>query len=131
MFLDVFAYDKIPLMLAKALDYTSKANDVITSNIANSETPGYKRKEVSFQSVLNSYIDDLDMVDSKADVSINGDYEPDIYEVTTGKTKRDGNNVDMDSEMVKMAENQLKFYSAIQLFSKKHDMLIYAIREGR
>ena len=61
MFIDILSYDRIPLILEKVLDCTSKVQDVVASNIANIETPGYKRKEVSFQSLLNSYIDQIEM----------------------------------------------------------------------
>ena len=42
-----------------------------------------------------------------------------------------GNNVDIDTEMVKLAENQLRNHTAIRLLTKKHNMISYAITEGR
>lgn len=131
MLVDIFSNDKIPLILGKVLDCTSKVHDAIASNIANAETPGYKAKSVSFQSMLNSYIDQIEMTNPS---ELNPDYydfEPDIIEITTNKMRRDGNNVDIDSEMVKLSENQIKNYIAIQLLSKRQKMLTFSIMEGR
>jgi len=130
MFIDISSYDKIPQMLGKVLDCTSKVHEVIASNIANAETPGFKAKEVSFQSLLSSYVDNIDM----ARPSNNKDYldfEPEVVEIKNGKIKRDGNTVDLDAEMVKLAQNQMRNFEAIQLLRKKGSMLSYAITEGR
>ena len=131
MFIDILSYDKIPLMLEKVLDCTSRVHDVIASNIANAETPGYKSKEVSFQSLLNSYIDKIDMTGPKEIRNGIYDFEPDVIDAKSGKMKRDGNNVDVDAEMVKLTENQLKNYVSIQLLSKKIKLLSFTIMEGR
>jgi len=131
MFVDILSYDRIPLILEKVLDCTSRVHDVIASNIANAETPGYKRREVSFQSLLNSYIERLERANSSDEGIETLDFEPEIFEVRDGKMKRDGNNVDIDAEMVKLAENQLRNYMAIQLLRKRQSMINFSITEGR
>ena len=131
MFIDIMSYDRIPLILEKVLDCTSKVQDVVASNIANAETPGYNRKEVSFQSLLNSYIDQIEMADPREAGTNIFDFEPDIVEVKGGNIKRDGNNVDIDAEMMKLTENQIRNNVAVQLLRTRQGILSYAITEGR
>jgi flagellar basal-body rod protein FlgB len=131
MFIDIFSNDKIPLMLGKVIDCTTRVHDVISSNIANVETPGYKAKNVSFQSLLNSYVDQIDITEPSEIKQDQLDFEPDIFEISGGNVRRDGNNVDIDSEMVKLSENQIKNYEAIQLLRKRQEMLSFSIMEGR
>jgi len=131
MFIDIFSQDKIPQILGKVLDCTTKVQDVISSNIANIDTPGYKAKEVSFQSLLNSYIDQIDMTEPSDMGSKLLDFEPEVLEISGGNLRMDGNNVDIDMEMVKLSENQIRNYMAIQLLSKRQNMLSFSIMEGR
>jgi flagellar basal-body rod protein FlgB len=131
MFIDLLSYDRIPKILGKYLDCTAKVQDVVSSNVANAETPGYKSEEVSFQSLLNSYIDQCEMAEPGNEDIETFDFDPEISEVQGGKMRRDGNNVDIDSEMVKMAKNQISNSTAVQLLKKKLNMLSFAITEGR
>ncbi|MBU1627843.1 flagellar basal body rod protein FlgB [bacterium] len=131
MFIDILSYDRIPKILGKVLDCTSKVQDVISSNVANAETPGYKSKEVSFQSLLNSYIDQIDIAEPGNQDIESYDFDPEISELQGGKMRRDGNNVDMDYEMVALAQNQIRNNMAVQLLRKKLNMLSFSIMEGR
>jgi len=97
-------------LMGLALDASWKRNQVINENIANVDTPGYKRKEVSFEKYLEKA---MKTTDSK-DVSELTRVQSRIYtENHRLSYRKDGNNVDIDTEMVYLAENQVKYNTLI------------------
>lgn len=116
-------YDYINV-LDKAADASWIRNEAIANNIANADTPGYKRQDVAFESELRKAIhtakysgtrdtvDSMDKVVGKIDLK-RLDARP--YTDYSGYSYRlDGNNVDPDTEGVYLAENQLKYQGLIQ-----------------
>ena len=97
-------------VMNKALDATMLRYSVISDNISNEDTPGYKRKDVSFESVLAKEIDKSGVANLNID-SIN----PKIYVDRQSYAYRmDGNNVDIDVEMAESAKTKLKYDALIQ-----------------
>ncbi len=97
-------------LIGLALDATWKRNKVITENIANVDTPGYKRQEVSFESYLEKALKTND----PSDIMKLNRVEPRVYTENSGLSyRKDGNNVDVDTEMVYLAENQLRYNTLI------------------
>jgi flagellar basal-body rod protein FlgB len=86
-------------------------NQILSQNIANVDTPGYKRKDVTFAEELERMMrqDDFDKKDVEA-VKVK------VFEDNNKLSYRmDGNNVDIDVEMVRLAQNQLKYNTFTQL----------------
>lgn len=131
--------DKTIQALASALNFRQLRQEVITSNIANAETPGYKAKRVSFEEALARALDvdgNLSMQTSDSrhfDVGNGGfdNLEPEIYNDPNGVVSEDGNTVDRDAEMALMAENKIMYDAAVQLLNKKIGLLKYAISSDR
>lgn len=97
-------------ILKKSLDATWKRNDVLTNNIANVDTPNYKRKDVVFESLLS---DALKKEGGTSSLVFNK-LEPQVVTDTSSLSYRlDGNNVDIDAEMSKFAENQLRYNALV------------------
>lgn len=97
--------------LAKALDASWLRNQLISNNIANVDTPGYKRKDIDFEGYLQTALRANGKLD---DVNNIGDISPYVYEDKANLSYRmDDNNVDVDTEMVKLAENQLRYNTLI------------------
>lgn len=109
---DAFSYVNL---LDNTADVSWQRQTLITNNIANDDTPGYKRQDIEFESVLrsalvNTHERTLDRaVGALSDDDLEGieytDYENYSYRL-------DGNNVDMDTENVELASEQLR-YSAL------------------
>lgn len=105
------AFDYINV-LDKAADASWLRNEAISNNIANVDTPGYKRQDVAFEAELakalgsNRYTSMDEKVASVKTSRLNGrpytDYANYSYRL-------DGNNVDIENENVYLAENQLKY----------------------
>jgi flagellar basal-body rod protein FlgB len=127
--------DKTMQALAASLKYRQLRQELIASNIANAETPGYKAKKIDFEEALARALDTDDQMNMKVQDGKhynvgNGGFKnlsPEIYEDPNGIVSLDGNNVDRDQEMAEMAENKLMFDASVQLLNKKLGLLKYAI----
>lgn len=108
-------YNYINIM-DKAADASWLRNEVINNNIANNDTPGYKRKDVQFDEILATQLkatryQNLD--DSVNTVRLNT-LNAKIYTDSTNYSYRiDGNNVDIDTENVELASNEIKYNALI------------------
>ena len=140
--IDSILSSEIYQVLEKALNASSMQHQVISNNIANVDTPGYKRSEVVFQSKLDSILNQQNKtylplslthpnhIPIVPNLKIS-DIDPEIVTRTETSLRSDKNNVDIDFEMAKMAENTA-YYSAIsQLTSLKLGMLQNVISDGR
>ena len=105
------SFDYINL-LTKAADASWKRETVISNNIANVNTPGYKRKDLNSQGVLTEELGRCkhESLDSKvSDVDLSR-LDPQIYVDSANYSYRmDGNNVDIDTENVELASEQIRY----------------------
>jgi len=114
-------------MLAKMLDVSAIKHKVIANNIANINTPGYKRMEVSFSDQLEKVIKDTST--NKFDT-----LQPKIVIAEKGKdetVRNDGNNVDIDKEISSLMKNTLSYNIYSQLLAKKMELVKSAIENSR
>lgn len=101
-------------ILAKGLQAAWMRNDALANNIANVDTPGYKRSDVAFEELLQSALD--------GDISeINpSQLQPYTYTDKAELSYRlDGNNVDIDTEMAELAKNQIRYNTMITSINSK------------
>lgn len=99
-------------LLGKLLDVAALRQQVIAHNVANVNTPGFRRLEVSFEQALASAID-------HSDPSAAAKIEPRITEATGGTSRQDGNNVDIDAEVGRLNKNALLYNAYAQIISSK------------
>jgi len=102
--------------LEKYMDLLSTRQKLIVYNIANADTPGYKTRDVNFQSQFQDLL--------------NGG-RASAVEVGGLKTTNDGNNVSLDREARLLSENALRFNIATQLMKSQFATLKNAIDEGK
>lgn len=115
------AFDYVNV-LDRAADASWQRNEAISNNIANVDTPGYKRQDVAFESVLqkalgNNRYESMDEKVSNINLSrLKGrayvDYANYSYRL-------DGNNVDIENENVMLAENQLKYQGLLNSINQE------------
>lgn len=127
----------IPL-LERALDCTWLRQQVIASNIANVDTPYYKRQEVSFEEKLKEILKTAPTLPlSKTDPRHLGgkpgleEVKPAITRSRQASWRNDGNNVDIEAEMAQQAANLLNYNLLTRLVTEHFGMLRIAITEGR
>jgi flagellar basal-body rod protein FlgB len=110
--------------------------NVISSNVANADTPGYKSKAVDFEQTFREILgttDNISVGSSEAGHIAPQESDPvfpEIYDDPNGVESLDGNTVDRAAEMAKMAENQIMYDGSVEMLKKKLGMLKYAISEG-
>ncbi len=105
-------------LLEKALNIRSLYQRVISTNLANVDTPGYRDKDIDFKKELEG--------------QMTGSRE---IEVTTSRGDSVdpllGNSVSIEDQMVKLNENSLYYSALVQMVSKKFSLMRYVINEGR
>ncbi|HBB58671.1 MAG: flagellar basal body rod protein FlgB [Lachnospiraceae bacterium] len=118
---DTFNYVDV---LTRAADASALRNKTIANNIANIDTPHYKRQDVSFaanlqQALKNSRYKTLDQkIDSLNTKRLKGVVFTDLEAYSY---RLDGNNVDVDTENVYMAENQLMYQGLTKSLSSEFE----------
>ena len=121
--------DKSTLILQKMLDVSAFRQKLLSSNIANADTPGYKARDISFQNELDKAIEGATGNGQGAARTGGSGYE--VYEPVTTMSNRDGNTVNLDIEMAKVAENTLIYNAATQMLTMKTRMIKDIIKGGR
>ncbi|MGN0151398.1 MAG: flagellar basal body rod protein FlgB [Wujia sp.] len=116
---DIYNYINI---LDKAADASNLRNELISNNIANVDTPGYKRKDINFESILQAELSGEKSL-YQAVKSANEELstlDPQVYTDNASLSYRlDGNNVDIASEEAYLAENQIKYQALIDLMNQE------------
>lgn len=128
-------------VLEKALGASSLRQKVISDNIANVNTPHFKKSEVVFEDVLQKALDGsnkgkLSLVrTNKKHLPIPttgmGSLDPEINKITTTSMRNDDNNVDIDIEMADMAKNNIYYNAAAQQLGKYFTGLKSVINGGK
>lgn len=123
-------YDYIDV-LGKAANASWIRNEVLNNNIANDDTPGYKRKDVQFDDILARELRSVQFKDlDKAVANIDtGRLNGRIYTDAISYSYRiDGNNVDMDTENVELASNQIKYNTLVDCITQEFARLKSVIK---
>ena len=115
------AFDYINV-LDRAADAAWQRNEAISNNIANVDTPGYKRQDVAFESVLQKALGNnryQTMDDKVANVNLSRLRGRAYVDYANYSYRLDGNNVDIENENVMLAENQLKYQGLISSINQE------------
>jgi flagellar basal-body rod protein FlgB len=102
--------------LEQYMSLLSVRQRTVASNVANADTPGYKTKDIDFQSELSSAI---------------AGGPPHLVEVQGLEMKHDGNNVSLDREARLLSENALRFNLSSNLLRGQLHQIRMAIEEGK
>lgn len=114
-------YDYINV-LDKAADASWIRNEAISNNIANADTPGYKRQDVAFESELEKALSSVrySTMDDKVANLTTDRLEPRTYtDYASYSYRLDGNNVDIETENVVLAKNQIKYEGLLQSITQE------------
>lgn len=127
-------------LLGKTLDLRARRHALISGNLANVETPGYTPSDLSFESELKGALakgkSASSGITNPRHIPLKGgggnlaleQVQGTVVEARDGNSGPDGNGVEMEGEMSKMAENQIMYNASIQLLSRKFDMMKTAIK---
>lgn len=125
------------MALKKSLDATSTRQKAHAQNIANVETPGYKRLAVGFEDQLKEVLADQSLgglartdprhMTSSGATSLEN-LQPTVAEEEPDGTGPGINGVNIDQEMAEMAETQIRYLTSAELLKRRYTNLKMAIR---
>jgi len=110
--------DPVSSQLEHYMNLLSTRQKLVTSNIANLDTPGYKTQDIDFNFEFMSKMDEAQPS------------PPTVFDAGEGIVKNDGNDVSLDREMRLLSENAIRFSVASNLLKAKMTMVRSAITEG-
>jgi flagellar basal-body rod protein FlgB len=118
----IINYNKIVDKLGAEMDTKVLQSKLIASNIANVDTPGYVSKYLKFDHVLKQNADELNIAMKVTNPKhmtdgVSGILNNEIVE-NPNPGRPDGNNVNIDEEMLKLSENNIQYNVAVQLLAK-------------
>lgn len=129
-------FDPVIGALNTSLNLRLIENNVVSSNIANADTPGYKAKAVDFEGAFREALGvgtGVQPVETSSGHSVarqTDPVKPEVYDDPNGVESLDGNTVDRAEQMSKLAQNQLMYDASAEMLKRKLGMLKYAITEG-
>ena len=107
-------------LLSKLVDITAMRHRVLAQNVANVNTPGYQNLSVSFDETLAAKLDRRGSKEVRAMQGV-------IYSDDSSPERLDGNNVNIDREMLRLNKNVLLNNTFLQVISTKAAMMRRAI----
>ena len=128
---DSILFDKAVNVMHKALNISSERNRIITSNIANVDTIGFKPKDLDFKQSLRQALEtpsENTMARTHAKHFENGAgaalSDVPVYRESSVAA------VDIDREMMNLAENNLQYRTNSEMLMRKLNLIKYSITEG-
>lgn len=131
-------------LVQRSLDAAALSHTVISNNLANVDTPGFKRSDVQFSDKLKRAMEsrrsapqhiaaartDSRHVEFNAGEDIN-EVQAELVTDVTSSLRNDGNNVDIDREVALLAQNTVWYQTLAQITQMQFSSLRTAISEGR
>jgi flagellar basal-body rod protein FlgB len=111
----------VPMLqqLSSYLELTNQRQQLIVSNMANVDTPGYHTKDIDFQGAMQQVVD-------RGTVKM----DPTSLDVEGLPERPDGNNVNIDRESLLLSQTQLQYQIGVQLVKEEFHKLLTVIKEG-
>ncbi|MBT6048309.1 MAG: flagellar basal body rod protein FlgB [Candidatus Scalindua sp.] len=112
--------DNNVVLLSKLLDLTQTKNKVLANNIANANTPGFKKFDVTFHNELQKAVESKNIGKIKQ-------LQEKIAVSSEKSSKKDGNNVDLDKELVSFYRTSDRHNIYLEILAKKFKGMLAAI----
>lgn len=135
-------FDATHRLLEVSLRARAARHEVLSANIANADTPGYRPRDLEFNALMRAAVESAGA--SSVETTPRGDspvsagldlqsaiYQPEYPDSRHGEDRLDGNAVSLDRQMALMTENSLGYETSLTLLSRGLAALRYAIGEGR
>ena len=123
----------------RMLDYRSQRHNVVSSNLSNAETPGYKAKDIQFEGILREAIStektiplvktNIRHIDGGGQIEILN-AEPEVITVKTPVVSFDGNTVSVEREMARLSENSMLYQTETEILARLYSSLKFAVNDG-
>ena len=135
-------FDSTHRLLELSLRGRAARHEVLSANIANVDTPGYRPRDLEFNAAMRAAAESgapgtgeiPQRSEASAGAALNFQsaiYEPEYPDSRHGEDRLDGNAVSLDRQMALLTENSLAYETSLTLLSRAMAALRYAIGEGR
>jgi flagellar basal-body rod protein FlgB len=122
--------------LKSAMDLRFRRQELLANNVANADTPGYTPRDLGFEGALAAAMDDSvippGFVRTHA-AHLAGDGDAGAADVVVERpditNTLDGNSVDLDLEMARLADNSVRFSTTVEAFRRRGSMLANLISD--
>jgi flagellar basal-body rod protein FlgB len=128
-------------LLGKNIDLRARNQNLISSNIANAETPNYVPKSLAFEDELQGALKGggggAPAITNSRHLPLRGpgnrlqSVTGHVVETPAKTPGKDGNAVEFENEMGRMMENQVMYNASVQILAKKFEGIKTALREGK
>ncbi|OGP22232.1 MAG: flagellar basal-body rod protein FlgB [Deltaproteobacteria bacterium GWA2_55_10] len=131
-------FDKTIGLLGNAMDLRASRHKLLSSNIANQETPGYRAVDINFEAEMKKRVSG-----PSTDVYLAGTSDKHLAQATGASASApavldratdlpgfDANSVGIEAEMARLSENTLMYTVASKMLKDKFNLLMTAIKEG-
>lgn len=128
-------FDQTIQFLSRSLDVRAARQQLISSNVANADTPDYHAKDLPFKKILERSIQGTDAVKlmrthpnhlpNPKDRFLSSDFHEEV------ETDPSSAGIQIEKEMAKLAENHLMFQSSVQALIKKMEVIKFVISDTR
>ena len=127
-------FDKTMTLVQRSMDIRASRHRILSSNVANIETPEYVSRDLPFQKVFEHCLEDSSALSMRkthpahlpaAEGPLSQDFTSPI------ETDPGPGGVDIDQQMSRLAENNLMFQAGVQALIKKFEALKVGISESR
>jgi len=127
--------DQTALLMKKSMDLRLRNQQIIAANVANAQTPGYQAKTFTFEDALRQAATgegtDLEVTHPQH-ISTHGgainNVTGTVGEIRDTSGMGDRNTVEVDQEMINLAENQIMYEATTQLLNKKLSIVKYVVQ---
>ncbi len=118
-------------LVARSLKLRVLRHEVLTSNVANVDTPGYRRKDVPFERIMQAYLGESPVPLKRTHPEHLSGFSPsEKPEIVEAEDIGTPNNVSLEEEMSRLMENHLLYQATVQAFIKEIQLMREAITEG-
>lgn len=107
--------------LSRSMDRTTQRHALVSQNLANVNTPGYKRRDVEFGI-------ELEQAESRFQLNRRREAQVQVFEASN---RMDGNSVDLEMEVAALAETEARYRMLTDMTNRYFSGLRNVIREGR
>ncbi len=112
-------FDTVHIALERAIQGSSIRHEALAQNLANINTPGYRRRDVDFHSALQAAMPGGKDAVASAPIAAQVD--------SSSPMRADGNSVDVDAEAANLAQNALEYEALAQVLRVRGDIIEIAI----
>lgn len=122
-------------LLERSMDLSALRSQLLSQNIANVNTPNFKRLDMDFAAIMNETMNSqplpMRLTNPRHLIGRTSEWnQPPVIRDTQTSSRVDGNNVDVEYEMAKIAENSM-FYQALSSSWRSQMSKLKMVIEGR